>query len=107
MGSSSSYYPWKWSIYNWLEGETAVCPRKKNLYSCHFVHHLDKFLIVLKFINPESGILLGAHNFHLGGDIKVYDSKTQKALLILNNKYFTKIWEEVLNTAWQNSPNMG
>lgn len=106
MGNPSEYYPWKWSIYRWLEGKTAASTQKLDL--CHFATDLSKFLIALQSVNSKDGPLPGTHNFHRGGDIKVYDSQTRKALSILSNKIdvkpATKIWEEALHTTWKSPP---
>ena len=46
-------YPWKWSIYRWIEGDVATPERISNLGDC--AGELARFLIALHEIDPTDG----------------------------------------------------
>lgn len=100
------YYPWHWSIYQWLEGENVTIERIADLRQ--FAVTLAEFLVALQQINTAGGPLPGTHNFFRGGSLTVYDKETRQALIDLNNKIdieaVTVVWEEAIATTWQNPP---
>lgn len=106
MEKPGNGYPWNWSIYRWIEGETAAAEPVSNLNE--FAKDLAQFLIALQRINPAEGPLPGSHNFYRGGLLKVYDLQTRQALEILKDKIdvkaATNIWENALATTWNKSP---
>jgi len=106
MGEPTKDYPWRWSIYRWLEGESAMTAPIKNL--CDVAKNLGEFLLALQRIDPAGGPLAGPQNFYRGGTLKNYDAQLRRALDILKNKIdtavATKIWEEALSTTWQRPP---
>ncbi len=62
---ADGYYPWRWSIYRWIEGDTAAPERIANLRD--FATSLAQFLIALQRIEPTGGPPPGPHNLHHGG----------------------------------------
>lgn len=106
MGEAAEGYPWRWSIYRWIEGETATSAHIANLSD--FATSLAQFLIALQNIDPTDGPLPGLHNFYRSGPLTIYDTETRQAFSALSNKIdistATKIWEEALTTTWQASP---
>ena len=81
MGVPAFGYPWHWSIYRWLEGETATIERIADLRQ--FALALAEFLIALQRIDPTGGPLPGPHNFYRGGSLAVYDAETRQAIAAL------------------------
>lgn len=106
MGTPTQDYPWNWSIYTWIEGESAATAHITNL--CDFAQSLAQFLVALQCIDPAGGPQPGPHNFYRGGSLTVYDSETRQALVALKNNIdvdaATRIWQEALATTWQGSP---
>lgn len=106
MGQPAFSYPWKWSIYRWLEGEPAASARIEDL--SQFAASLAQFLIALQGIDPTGGPLPGPDNFYRGGDLKAYDAETRQALIILKDKIDVdaarKVWESALATSWSRPP---
>lgn len=103
MGKPAEGYPWKWSIYSWLDGETAASGHIKNLGD--FAKSLAQFLKALHKIDTTGGPLPGLHSFYRGASLKTYDAQTRQAIRILKDKInteaVTKIWEEAVATEWQ------
>jgi aminoglycoside phosphotransferase (APT) family kinase protein len=73
-GVPADGYPWPWSVYRWIEGETATVGRIEDLVG--FATTLADFLVVLQRIDPAGGPPPGPHNFFRGGSLAVYDSET-------------------------------
>ena len=106
MGEPADGYPWKWSIYRWLEGDTAAHERIADLSD--FATSLAQFLIALQRIDPTGGPLPGPHNFYRGGALTIYDTETRQAIAALDDSIdvdaATEIWGEALAATWHGSP---
>ncbi|UNK18362.1 aminoglycoside phosphotransferase family protein [Paenibacillus sp. N3/727] len=105
-GNPNEEYPWPWSINKWLEGETLSQNNMNDLNQ--LARDLGTFLIELQSIDASGGPLAGAHNFHRGGNIVVYDEESRYA--IENNKdtfnehVLKEIWELALDSKWESDP---
>lgn len=106
IGEPAEEYPWHWSIYRWLEGESAASAPIADL--CNFATDLAHFLLALQNINPTDGPLSGPHSFYRGGPLKTYDTETRQAIAVLKGKIdvdtVTEVWETALATTWQETP---
>ena len=106
MGEPAEGYPWKWSVYRWLEGETAASARIGDLRE--FATSLAGFLVAFQRCDSTGGPLAGAENFHRGGSLSVYDAETRQAIAALKGRIdtdaATELWEEALATSWQGAP---
>lgn len=106
MGEPGEGYPWKWSIYRWLEGESAAKAPISNLSK--FAASLAEFLTALRGIDTTGGPKPGPHNFYRGGDLSTYDVETRQAIDDLKDKIdvgiVTEIWERAIATRWQENP---
>lgn len=106
MGKPTNEYPWHWSIYQWLEGQTVTASRisDKNL----FAENLAIFLKALQQCDTLGTPVAGPENFYRGGDLNVYDVDTRKALAQIDDEQLantlTAIWEKALSSTWQNDP---
>jgi aminoglycoside phosphotransferase (APT) family kinase protein len=105
-GAPTDGYPFPWSVYRWLEGETAAVGRIDDL--CRFATALAQFLSALYRIDPAGGPPPGRHNFFRGGPLRVYDAETQRAIAALDGKIDTDaasaVWEAALKATWHGSP---
>src|SRR5471032_651535 len=93
MGQPSEGYPWKWSVYRWIKGDTASPERIGDLRD--FAIHLAQFLIALQRIDPRDGPVAGPHNFHRGGALTTYDTEARQAIDALEGKIDGKAASEV------------
>jgi len=105
-GVPGDRYPWQWSIYRWLDGESATIERIADLRQ--FATALAQFLVALQRIDPAGGPPPGWHNFHRGGSLEIYDSQTRQAISTLagtiDSAAATAAWEAALNATWHGSP---
>ena len=84
LGKPEFGYPWNWSIYSWLEGESAATTFLSNLN--HFASKLADFLRALQRIDSFGGPLPGSHSFYRGSSLKIYDGETRKAIALLKDQ---------------------
>lgn len=106
MGEPGEGYPWAWSIYRWIEGDTAALAPISDLGD--FATSLAQFIIALQRIDTADGPVPGAHNFYRGGELATYDTETRQAITALKDKIdvnaATTLWEAALATTWDHSP---
>lgn len=81
MGVPAENYPWHWSVYRWIEGETAERERIASLP--RFATDLAAFLVALQMIDATGGPASGQRNFFRGGARSVYDGETRQAIAAL------------------------
>lgn len=106
MGLPDIKYPFKWSIYKWIEGEPASSVNIIDMNT--FAFDLAQFIEHLQKIDTFGGPVSGNHNFHRGGALVVYDVQTKQAIDMLKNEIdgtkAYKIWQAALNTTWLGKP---
>jgi aminoglycoside phosphotransferase (APT) family kinase protein len=106
MGEPAYGYPWHWSIYRWIEGDSAASAQIIDLYD--FASSLAQFLNTLQSIDPTERPSPDLQNFYRGGLLVVYDPEVRQALTILKDKIdtyaATKLWEAALATTWSKPP---
>jgi len=106
LGKPAEGYPWNWSIYRWLDGESAHSGQIDNL--CDLAIHLAEFLVALQNFDSAGGPSPGKHNFFRGGALTTYDTEVRQALISLKDKIDVfsaiKVWEEALLTTWDGLP---
>jgi aminoglycoside phosphotransferase (APT) family kinase protein len=106
MGGPADGYPWKWSIYRWIEGDRASPGRIGDLRD--FATSLAQFLTALQRIDPAGGPAPGPHNFHRGDPLAIYDAETRQAIAALEDRLDVdaaiEAWEAALGTTWQRAP---
>jgi aminoglycoside phosphotransferase (APT) family kinase protein len=106
IGEPATEYPWRWSVYRWIEGDTAARERIDDLSL--FATSLAQFLIALQRIDSTDGPRPGPHNFCRGGSLSTYDAETRQAIAVLDGKInadsATAVWEAGLTTTWGHSP---
>lgn len=106
LGQPEVNYPWKWSIYKWLNGESALHGQIDNLEK--LACDLAKFINAFQQIDTACGPPPSAQNFYRGGSLLNYDEETRKAILLLAGKIdqnaALKLWGKALDTEYTNHP---
>lgn len=106
MGRPTAEYPWHWSVYRWLPGESADPEGSADPVA--LARDLAGFLRTLERIDPNGGPPPGRHNFQRGGALSVYDRETREAVAALAGRIDSAavldIWERGLTSRWQRAP---
>ena len=105
-GAPGEGYPFPWSVYRWIEGETATAGRLADMPG--FAVALAGFLSALGRVDPAGGPPPGRHNFFRGGPLTVYDAETRRAIAALEGRIDTDaasaVWEAALGATWHGPP---
>jgi aminoglycoside phosphotransferase (APT) family kinase protein/MFS family permease len=103
-GTPAEGYPWPWSVYRWLDGETATDDRIADPRQA--ATDLARFLAALQQIDPTGGPPPGEHNSFRGEPLAARDAETRAAIAALarslNAEAATTAWEAALQApGWQ------
>jgi aminoglycoside phosphotransferase (APT) family kinase protein len=106
IGVPAMDYPWRWSVYRWIDGEQPTHERIADRRA--FAASLASFLRALQRIDTAGGPAAGRHNFYRGGPLSTYDEQTRQAIAALTNRIDTAaatlVWEKAMATSWQRAP---
>jgi aminoglycoside phosphotransferase (APT) family kinase protein len=106
LGLPGEGYPWAWSVYRWLEGETVSAAPALDLN--RLAADLADFLRALRRIDATDGPPPGAHNFQRGDPLSTYDAETRQAIAALGARVdaraVTDVWQAALAAAWSGPP---
>ncbi|WP_233586137.1 aminoglycoside phosphotransferase family protein [Micromonospora sp. BL1] len=101
-GEPGAGYPYPWSIYRWLDGETAAVDRIAD--PVRFALDLADFLAALHGVDATGGPQPGIHNWYRGGTLRTYDTKVERALAALgghvDGELVREIWGRALDSRW-------
>ncbi len=100
-------YPWHWSVYKWIEGESVNISRLAD--TAQAAVKLAQFIAALQSIDATHGPSPGSHNSNRGVPLAARDTPTRDIILSLKNspnvKAATAVWEAALNApVWQGTP---
>ncbi len=100
MGEASEEYPWKWSIYKWIEGEEVTSFQKE------LARDLAHFLKELQAIDAKEGPAGGLHNYHRGCHLSVYDAipSLERLKEVIDFEKALVVWERALDSKWERDP---
>lgn len=105
-GRPGEGYPWHWSVYRWIDGETAATAWIADLTV--FATSLTRFLVALQHADAAAGPPPGPRNFWRGGPLSVYDGETRQAIAALDGKIDAgaaiAVWEDALAAEWHGAP---
>jgi len=102
MGKPTNEYPWHWSIYQWINGETASIERIIDINQ--FAIELAQFLLDLQKIDTNNGPI----SLSRGCPLTTYDAETRQAIMILHNTIDTNattaLWNTAIASIWNKPP---
>jgi aminoglycoside phosphotransferase (APT) family kinase protein len=77
-GEPGEGYPYRWSVYRWLEGSLAASAPIADLVA--FASDLARFLRALEAIDATGGPEPGQHNFFRGDPLAYYEGEALEAI---------------------------
>ena len=106
-GMPAEEYPWEWSVYRWLEGETAIVERITDLGQAAI--DVARFIATLQRVDPTNGPPPGEYNSFRGVQLAPRDAETRAAIASLHGAIdvgaVTAVWEGALEApAWDGPP---
>jgi aminoglycoside phosphotransferase (APT) family kinase protein len=106
-GNPGAGYPWRWSVYSWLEGETPSAGELAGRRDVAIA--LAEFVAALRKVDPTGGPAAGGHNFYRGVPLAMRDPLVREALAGLGGAWdvarLRDAWESALRTpAWNGPP---
>ncbi len=108
MGQPSKNYPWHWSVYRWIERESADILLIDDLHLQLFASRLAQFLNELHKIDTTGGPLAGFHNYYRGASPSVYDAETRSTIAqlrgIIDVDAVTSVWDKAISSKWSKNP---
>lgn len=104
LGQPGEGYPFCWSVYRWLEGEPLARHLERVDLSTVAID-IAAFLKTLHGVDASDGPRAGAHNFHRGGSLSVYDGEARASAARLadevDHALAMEIWQLALSSRWQ------
>jgi aminoglycoside phosphotransferase (APT) family kinase protein len=106
-GAPGEGYPWHWSVYRWLEGESATIEPIADTRQA--ATELARFIAALQRIDPTGGPPAGPHNSFRGVPLAARDAATRTAISTLHGTLdapaATAAWDAALQApAWHDPP---
>jgi aminoglycoside phosphotransferase (APT) family kinase protein len=99
LGAPCEGFPWPWSVYRWLEGETVW--ENEPLDAEDTGRRLGRFVAALARIDPAGGPPPGEHNSFRGEPLAGRDGEVRRAVAALAGEVeadvVTAVWEAALN----------
>ena len=106
MGEPAFGYPWKWSVYRWIEGQPLAQVQGGNLIT--IARDLATFLSALQAIDATGGPRSGQHSFHRGGSLSIYTVETRSAVEALGDRVDAglamQVWDRAIQSSWDRPP---
>ncbi|SCE69121.1 Predicted kinase, aminoglycoside phosphotransferase (APT) family [Micromonospora matsumotoense] len=101
-GEPGEGYPYPWSVYRWLDGETARVDRIAD--PVRFALDLAEFIVALQAVDAADGPRPGQHNWYRGGTLRTYDGQAGRGLIALDGRVdvdlASEIWKCALDAPW-------
>jgi aminoglycoside phosphotransferase (APT) family kinase protein len=106
-GRPTEGYPWRWSVYQWLDGEDASVTPVADEHQSAIA--LAEFLSALHQIDPMDGPPPGEHNFFRGVPLALRDREMRAAIAPLKGRFDTDLMVEAWTCsleapAWNKPP---
>ena len=105
-GRPGSGYPWRWSVYRWLDGDDGDSVDVAG--SRDVARSLAAFVTALQRIDAVDGPPAGAHNFHRGCPLEQRDPYVRRAIAALAHDVdvdaVSRCWEAALEAPPWNRP---
>jgi aminoglycoside phosphotransferase (APT) family kinase protein len=105
-GEPGEGYPWPWSIYRWLPGESATLERLND--PCQAAGQLARFVTALWQIDTTDGPPAAEHNLR-GAPLALRDERARAAIAalagVIDTERAKSVWEAALEApAWEGEP---
>ncbi|GLQ53951.1 aminoglycoside phosphotransferase family protein [Devosia nitrariae] len=98
VGGPAEGYPWSWSIYQWIDGESVT----RHIDKLALAEDIARFLNALQAIDPREGPAPGQHSFLRGADpMEAYGADARRYVDALDGDIDTRAAYAILDAAAQ------
>jgi aminoglycoside phosphotransferase (APT) family kinase protein len=108
IGQPGEGYPWNWSIYQWLEGESANLVKLDEEDLSEIARELSLFLKKFHEFDAEGAPAPGLHNWWRAAHTSVYDVETRSLIQKLSPQIDAvsalALWEKAISSKWNKDP---
>jgi aminoglycoside phosphotransferase (APT) family kinase protein len=105
-GAPALGFPRPWSVYRWIDGETATSETVSDL--AQFASDLAAFLNALYRCDAGQGPPAGRHSFSRGGPVTVWDTATREAIERLGDNIdgpgASAVWQAAIDASVAQRP---
>jgi aminoglycoside phosphotransferase (APT) family kinase protein len=105
-GAPGRGYPYRWSIRQWMDGETVTPSRVASMTG--FASSIAEFILALQAIDASDGPAAGEHSFYRGAPPAYYDDETRAASASLgaavDGPRCLAVWDAALAATWDGPP---
>lgn len=105
QGVPSKDFPWDWSIYEWISGDSANSLMFENNIYPQLALDCAKFLNELHKIDATDAPAPGLHNYFRGAHISVYASEARSIIAnlgnLINADHATLLLEKAISSKWR------
>jgi aminoglycoside phosphotransferase (APT) family kinase protein len=106
LGRPGRGYPWNWSVYSWLPGESAAALGPHDYVA--LARGLGAFLDALQRVSVANGPSPGAHNCYRGAPLDHYDAEVRGAVARLGTSIDAgatlRAWDRAASSRWRQAP---
>jgi len=108
IGKPSKYYPWKWSVYKWLDGDSANTVELDDEHLETIALQLAHFLSEFHKFDAAGAPTPGLHNWWRAAHTSVYDAEARALINKLKNLIdadkANSLWEKAISSKWDKDP---
>lgn len=105
QGRPALGYPYQWTVLSYIEGAPPAANAAK---SVALAQDLGQALTALRKAPTGPGPAPGQHNYHRGGDVRIYDQDIRRALSQISNdvdaSMVLKVWTSAGHSTWTQPP---
>lgn len=108
IGGPSKYYPWNWSVYKWIEGDSANTVKLDDVHLETIALQLADFLNEFHKFDAAGAPAPGLHNWWRAAHTSVYDAETRvlikKLTSLIDADKANSLWEKAISSKWDKDP---
>jgi len=108
MGKPSKDYPWNWSVYRWLDGNSANIIELDDVHLETIALQLAHFLNEFHKFDAAGAPTTGLHNWWRGAHTSVYDAETgvliNKLKNLIDADLANSLWKDAISSKWNKDP---
>lgn len=108
IGNPSNDYPWDWSIYRWLKGDSANTVELNDIALETIAIQLAYFLQELHKFDADIDSAPELHNWWRAAHTSTYDEETRELINklgdVIDARKASSLWQKAISSKWDKKP---